>query len=139
MSPRLMLAVPATLEGVDQTLAAARAWLAAERPGVRDYELCLVLREAVVNAVRHGARPNDFPSVAAELWLEGARVHARVRDPGTGFDWRTALARVPEEMAPSGRGLWIMRQGAEVVEFNEDGNELHLCCLLGPGPETSEE
>ncbi len=140
MSPPLVLEVPGTLAAVDQAMEAVRIYVAAERPGARDYELCLVLREALINAVCHGGGEPTRLS----LWVDGPSARVRVRDPGPGFDWRAALARLPGDRDEGGRGLWMMRQWAEDLAFNEEGNELHLCCRLaspaeepGPGPERS--
>ena len=62
----------------------------------------LVFGELVGNVVRHAPGP-----IAIELhWHEGTAV-LRVRDQGPGFEW-SGCSHLPEPMAESGRGLFIV-------------------------------
>ena len=70
-------------------------------PSTRE-ELVRVVREAVSNAVRHGAAP----SVVVEL-RGGDELTLRVRDDGDGFD--------PESVGRDGFGLTSMRERAEAL------------------------
>lgn len=92
-------------------------------------EIRLALREALNNAVRHGSRLNPRKRVQLRyrcdprqgLWL-------MVRDEGAGFDPH----RIPDPTQPenlerfSGRGLYMIRQLMDEVEFRAGGREIQM-------------
>ena len=86
--------------------------------------LGVAVREAVVNAMKHGNR-NDFRKrtcveYAARIDLAQPRVVVRVRDEGNGFD----MTGVPDPLAPenisgtSGRGIFLMRSLMDDVQVH---------------------
>lgn len=113
--------------------------------------LALLLSEAVVNAVEHGAlepgsdsEANDGPPGQVGIRLvihqdaEGAfsRLDVQVRDPGPGFAWRQRLEDPPEASSRrSGRGLTLLKSLAEDFTFNEAGNVLSFSLLAAPAEE----
>lgn len=81
--------------------------------------LGVALREAVVNALRHGTGP-DGPRVSVRI--EVAREHElvlTVQDRGPGFD----PSRLPDPLSPDnlckgcGRGVFYMRRFTDEVSF----------------------
>jgi serine/threonine-protein kinase RsbW len=92
-------------------------------------EVRLALREAINNAVKHGSRldPNKPVNVACRcspqegLWV-------MIRDEGPGFD----PDALPDPTAPenlerfSGRGVYMIRELMDEVEFRDGGRELHM-------------
>ena len=97
---------------------------AATRGGLHDDEalfLGVAIREAIVNALRHGRAKNGGCSASVQVYVSprGALV-ATVRDRGPGFD----PSAVPDPLADenvgrgSGRGLLIMRRFADRVLFS---------------------
>lgn len=89
--------------------------------GLRGDECAFVgvaLREAVVNAWRHGRSPDDAP-IRLGLHLLQDSLVITVRDRGPGFD----PAQVPDPLADqnlarsSGRGLFYMRRFTDRVSF----------------------
>lgn len=83
--------------------------------------LGLALREAVVNALRHGRRQDGRPWVGVGLrLLRSGRLVMTVRDRGRGFD----PSAVPDPCAPEnairngGRGLFYMRQFVDRLSFS---------------------
>jgi anti-sigma regulatory factor (Ser/Thr protein kinase) len=106
------------LGGVEEAISAALAPLAGGRE-VRDQVLVAVL-EAVVNALRHGGRPDGGSGrpVLLELDVTAERITATVTDDGPGFD-PTACPdpRTPERLLHStGRGLLLMRHYMDSVD-----------------------
>ena len=79
----------------------------------------VAVREAVMNALRHGAKP-DRTRVAVSFELAGPELVVSVRDRGNGFDPDAA----PDPLEPqnlqrgSGRGLFYMRKFADQVSFS---------------------
>jgi serine/threonine-protein kinase RsbW len=97
---------------------------AATRGGLHDDEaqfLGVAIREAIVNALRHGRAKNGGCSASVQVCVspQGALV-ATVRDRGPGFD----PAAVPDPLAEDnvgrgcGRGLLFMRRFADRVVFS---------------------
>lgn len=116
--------------------------------------LSLLLSETIVNAVDHGALGLDsaFKEAGFEVYelarvsrlAAGCRgpieleikVHqgpggafskltVRVADPGNGFDFQQALARLDDlTHKPYGRGLLLVRNLSRDLAFNADGNEV---------------
>lgn len=85
------------------------------------YYLGVALREALVNALRHGRRADGRAWVSVGLrLLRSGRLVMTVRDRGRGFD----PAAVPDPCAPEnarrscGRGLFYMRQFVDRLSFS---------------------
>jgi serine/threonine-protein kinase RsbW len=87
--------------------------------------------EAVTNAVLHGNAACGGKEVRVRYEWEPGRVTITVHDEGKGFD----LSCVPDPsdpercMASSGRGIYIMREVMDSVEF-EMSNELGTTVTL---------
>ncbi len=52
----------------------------------------------------------------------GGKLLIRMEDTGAGFDYRKALPRLRENMAPSGRGIPLVRSLCENVSYFDKGN-----------------
>ena len=94
------------------------------------FVLRVVIAEALANAIVAGNREDHSKSVLvrAELLSEAIRLH--VTDEGPGFD-PSALADPldPDDLdRPNGRGLYLIRQLADDVRFNRQGNS--ICMTL---------
>ncbi|NTU96224.1 MAG: ATP-binding protein [Chlorobiaceae bacterium] len=96
--------------------------------------LHLTLKEAFVNAVKHGNRERDELPVRCSLNVTGARLEASVRDCGEMFD----PGAVPDPcsdavfMKLSGRGIHIIRSMADLSVRSHEGEGksllLHYVC-----------
>lgn len=82
--------------------------------------LGLALREATVNAVKHGNRLNEDLSVEVTFDLDEERLVVEIRDRGEGFDFSaSADPRLPENLEKtSGRGLFLMKNFVDEVRFS---------------------
>jgi serine/threonine-protein kinase RsbW len=83
--------------------------------------LAVAVREALVNAVRHGRRTGEPAQVDVSLERRAdGRLLVVVRDRGPGFDPRG----VPDPLAPEnivrngGRGIYLMRHFADRVVYS---------------------
>jgi anti-sigma regulatory factor (Ser/Thr protein kinase) len=104
----------------------------AERTGFADRapDLVLAVDELIANATRHGAPPVDV-----EAWSDG-RLVIEVRDRGSGFRAEGALpSRPPDTTAHGGRGLWIVRQLADLVEVFTGPEGTRVRMELTPEPQ----
>jgi len=108
-----------------------------------------VMIEMITNAIEHGnlrlniqkgsreyaelytKRLNDprysQRQVQVRAELEKNSVIYTIRDEGEGFNWHDFVTRVPtpEELwGIQGRGIYIIREMSDKVEYNDEGNEL---------------
>ena len=85
--------------------------------------MTLAIREAAANAMQHGNKQD--PDKIAEITFEinADAIMIRVQDQGEGFDPDS----LPDPLAPenilkgTGRGIFLMRQLMDEVEFRFDG------------------
>jgi anti-anti-sigma factor len=126
----------ASLPLLDRAVAATVDFLKERQATGSLFDVKLVLREALLNAVLHGSRSDPRRQVKLEAMVFADRLDLCVTDQGQGFSWRESLADPPSPEATSGRGLTIMALYADAVRFNEVGNQVRLikCIpgLLGP-------
>ena len=84
--------------------------------------------EALANAVLYGNESDPEKTVRVEFSLDEHQVAVRVVDQGRGFD----PAMVPDPTtpdhidAPGGRGLFLIRNLMDELEFNDAGNSLRM-------------
>jgi len=79
----------------------------------------LAVREAFINAIKHGNRMDAAKSVEVEFEHVQDRFRVRVRDEGPGFDWnRTIDPLEPENVfRTSGRGIFFMKHFVDRVAY----------------------
>jgi serine/threonine-protein kinase RsbW len=99
------------------------------------FSIKLALEEALVNAIKHGNQYDRAKQVEIAYRICPDRFEVVITDQGTGFDPQD----VPDPTAvenlerPCGRGLMLMRHYMTEVAFNERGNAVSMCKLLGNG------
>jgi serine/threonine-protein kinase RsbW len=95
------------------------------------------LTEALSNAMLYGNRADPQRSVHVEARFSNEEIVVRVTDEGAGFD----PTGVPDPTTPAnrlrtrGRGIFLIRQLMDGVEYNERGNSVEMRLVNGPaGP-----
>jgi serine/threonine-protein kinase RsbW len=81
------------------------------------FAIHLALEEAFINAIKHGNRMNSDKEVKIDYSVGLDKVEIFMTDEGNGFD--------PNSI-PEGRGLLLINSYMDVVEFNEQGNQVHM-------------
>lgn len=106
--------------------------LLAEIPPRWRAEVRLGLQEALVNAAKHGNKLDPsktvlvrFSSVANQYWWV-------ISDQGDGFKASASASTDPAKYLPCderecGRGMYILHQIFDQVQWNPQGTELRLC------------
>lgn len=91
--------------------------------------ILIALTEAVNNAINHGNRQNPQKQVDIEFFSNGDKsLHFVVKDQGEGFDFE----HLPDPTDPaniekiSGRGVFLMRNLADEVEFRDNGATVEM-------------
>ena len=102
--------------------------------------IALAVREATVNAVKHGNRFDPAKSVTIAFETTPNALTVTVRDQGTGLDPST----IPDPLAPenllkeSGRGVFLIRTFMDEIHFRtiSPGTEIVMIKFIGtPGRE----
>lgn len=92
------------------------------------FRLRVLLAEAISNSIRFGSAGDPERTVRVTATVAADRIRVEVTDDGPGFD----PSQVPDPTLPDGlerpigRGLFLIRQLAERVEFNEQGNTIWM-------------
>ena len=97
-------------------------------PGHED-DIELALTEALANAVVHGAKNDPSKIIECDVACDEKQgILIIVRDPGTGFD-PTKIANPchgENIYASHGRGIYLINQLMDEVQFHKNGTEIHM-------------
>ena len=89
------------------------------------------LTEALANAMLYGNCRDPHKRVRVEAHLTPKEIRVQVTDEGRGFD--PGAVRDPtlpaNRVRPGGRGIFLIRQLMDQVEFNERGNSITMILL----------
>lgn len=96
------------------------------------FVLNLILREGLINAVKHGCRNNEKLIIYSSVLIYNNVYIIEIEDPGNGFS-RDIPRRESGLDNPSGRGLSILRKYSSSFYYNEKGNKLTIRKLLNNG------
>lgn len=116
----------ATLALLDRAVVESVRFLQAQNASGSLFDVKLLLREALLNAVLHGSRSDPSRVIALEVRTAEGRLTLTVTDQGPGFDWRAGLTNLAPPEATSGRGLTILTLYADDVRYNAAGNQVTL-------------
>jgi serine/threonine-protein kinase RsbW len=89
------------------------------------------LTEALANAMLYGNCRDPRKRVRVEALLTAVEIRVQVTDEGRGFDPSAVLdPTLPvNRVRPGGRGIYLIRQLMDHVEFNERGNSITMILL----------
>ncbi len=127
---RIDTQIPADVQAinpaVDDVMAVTRMMHCAEG---KEFEIETALREALANAICHGARNDAAKRV--HLWVgcdEARGMLIVVRDPGAGFDPTTLPSPIEGEclFLDHGRGIYLINRLVDHVHFERGGTEIHM-------------
>src|SRR3989338_10622276 len=97
-----------------------------DESGIFDIRLCV--EEAVINAVVHGNRRDKRKSVKIAYWIKDGLLNIEVEDKGSGFDYKPMPDPTVNDniMKGSGRGLYLIKNIMDEVEYNKAGNKMRM-------------
>ncbi|MGB4536734.1 MAG: ATP-binding protein [Tenuifilaceae bacterium] len=84
--------------------------------------------EAVNNSIVHGNKFDKEKLVHISFLLQKSTIHIFIKDEGPGFNYHN----IPDPTKPenlenvSGRGVFLMRNLADVIVFNDHGSQVEL-------------
>lgn len=90
--------------------------------------ILIALTEAVNNAIHHGNKSNPTKEVFVQFLSEGSVLSFIVEDEGPGFDYNNLPDPTdPQNIEkPHGRGVFLMRNLADEIEFLDDGSKVKM-------------
>lgn len=94
-----------------------------------EFEVETALREALANAIIHGAGGDPHKKVEFCVSCDDSRrMLIVVRDPGPGFDPASISSPVVGQRIYSthGRGIYLINQLMDEVRFERGGTEIHM-------------
>lgn len=127
---QVVLRMPSDLTLVEETveLLSLHAFAGCQPSSRTRFRLRVSLAEALANAIECGNGNDRTRRVEVELVLTPQRIRARVSDEGTGFEPSSSPDPTrPDTLEhPCGRGLFLIRNLTEEVEFNDQGNTIWM-------------
>ncbi len=94
--------------------------------------IMISVTESVNNAIYHGNKQDKSKNVSITLHLNENQVKFCIQDQGPGFDFND----LPDPTEPDnieklgGRGIFLMKNLADEVHFNDEGREVELVFYL---------
>lgn len=91
-------------------------------------DIRLAFEEALINAMKHGNKFNKALKVECSVDIKGNTIIISVKDQGEGYNYK----QVPNPTVTKnlerccGRGVFLIRQLMDKVNFNEKGNEIFM-------------
>ena len=126
---KLKMVIPADVAALEKVGACVNEFLASRQWPVEEVmKVELAVQEALANAIRHGCRNDASKLVDCCVTLNAAELVIVIRDPGPGFEVR-AVANPLERVnlfKPGGRGVFLINQLMDTVEFTEGGRQLTM-------------
>ena len=95
----------------------------------KEFEIEIALREALANAIVHGAKQDSTKEIQCSVACDETRgMLIVVRDPGEGFD----PASLPSPLhgqnvfSEHGRGIYLINTLMDDVRYERGGTEIHM-------------
>ena len=95
----------------------------------KEFEVEMALREALANAILHGAKNDPSKQVQCTVACDDTRgMLLVVRDPGQGFDPASLPSPIQGQnlFSEHGRGLYLINQLMDDVRYERGGTEIHM-------------
>ena len=119
-------AFPAALENVDIVCANIKKLLTGSNSKDILFDVELLAREALVNAITHGSCLDKKKKVTFELRLGCDDIIMEITDAGEGFNWQEEFTKETQLIREDSRGLPIFKYYADEVSYNDKGNKLFM-------------
>ncbi len=120
---------PSAMHELDALTSAVQSFIEATLDEDLGFRVALVTSEAVTNAIEHGNRLDAARSVHVRIEADGdGSVRVSVADEGDGFDPGAVPdpLRASALLAEGGRGLFLMRELADELAYEDDGRRVVL-------------
>ena len=103
----LQLSFSATLANIDTASEETKNFLQAIEIQEGAFDVILVMREALNNAVKHGSQMNGQKTIKYGISVKANHLIMEIEDEGNGFDWMAKQGKTNSSPSDSGRG-WLL-------------------------------
>ena len=88
----------------------------------------LCVEEALRNAMVHGNNSDERLFINVSYWVKGADFNIEIKDEGNGFNHKLIPDPTTDNniMKTSGRGVYLIKNLMDSVEFNKFGNKIKM-------------
>ena len=114
------------LENIDKAAEETKSFLIDLDKKQHAFNVVLVIREGLINAVMHGNKCDKNKKVIYSIKYNKPDLLIKIEDQGSGFDWKECMVRKNDSTKDCGRGLVIMQKYAISAQYNDIGNKLLL-------------
>ena len=96
------------------------------------FDIRLSIEEALCNAIKHGNKNNTSLPVEVSYSVDNDKLEIVIEDKGEGFELKNVPGPTSDEniLKTSGRGVYLIQQFMDKVEYNEMGNRVHMIKYL---------
>ena len=122
----IQVVFPSVLSQIDTAVKTLIAFVHQHRVPCRPFDLELVLREGLTNAVIHGNHLEPARRVQCAIQVRPTDLCVTITDEGEGFAWHDRVTQIPPGDVLTGRGLQLMQLYGFQVHYNATGNVLTL-------------
>ena len=122
----LKLDFRSSYQNVDRAVETILDYVKKESILVNHFELNVVLRELLTNAVRHGNKNDPDKKVKCWLTFEKSDFKFTIKDEGKGFIPSKEMDQKSCELTPHGMGLTIITSLGYNMEYNENDKSLKV-------------
>ena len=122
----------AELQNIDLIVSIVKKFLIQFQDKTNLFGLFIALREALNNAIIHGARCNPDLSVRCHMELKGRKIYCVIEDSGNGFNWQHLLEQndinevgyVDSSVPIHGWGIFLLKKYSDGLKYYGTGNKL---------------
>ncbi len=139
---QLNIVIPADAAAIAKVSAGVKELLANKGwPEMKVTEVQLAVQEALANAIHHGCKDDPSKQVQCCVSFDAkGELVVVVRDPGPGFDPAAVPSPLDENnlLKQSGRGVFLINQLMDTVEFTEEGRQVRMRKHRDANPKSGE-
>ncbi|MEA3348856.1 MAG: ATP-binding protein [Pseudomonadota bacterium] len=118
--------LPADFDQVDDLNRRVKMFLSQKQIDLNIDDVLLGIREALMNAIRHGCANKPACKIVFSLSLGAECLVVKIEDQGPGFNWQQEIEKKMPELTEGGRGLHIIQLYFDSISYNATGNTIEL-------------
>ncbi len=98
------------------------------------FDIRLCIEEALTNSVKHGNKMDATKNIFLKINSTDELLSIEIKDEGSGFDHKCIPLPTEKENIEklSGRGIFLIRNIMDVIEFLDNGSTIKMVKYLKP-------
>ncbi|MFW5795038.1 MAG: ATP-binding protein [Bacillota bacterium] len=95
-----------------------------------EFRLEIAVRKMLANAIEYGCQVTE-DQITVQFDIAKNKIALIVGDPGEGFDWENHNFKIEPVLDERGRGLKMINEVSDKIEFNNKDNLIKITFLGG--------